>query len=262
MVAAVGPTIHVVRDPDELAERVGSRIGELAHAAFRRERGFRLALSGGSTPLPLFRWFAGAGSSAIPWEAVHLYWCDERCVPPEHPASNYGSAFRAFLSDVPIPSKNVHRMLGELTPPRDAADAYEETLRATAASASDAAGPPELDLALLGIGPDGHTASLFPGRPSLESGRWVEVEADPPLDPKVPRLTLTLRALGGSERVFLLATGAEKRGIVRRVVLPGPPPVVPAGRIRSRTELAVYLDGAAAEGLPTAPSPPPEPSAP
>lgn len=254
MVAAVGPTVHVLRDPEELAERVGSRIGELAHAAFRRELPFRLALSGGSSPIPLFRWFGGAGSSSIPWEAVHLYWCDERCVPPEHPASNYGSAFRTFLAGVPIPGENVHRLLGEVVPPRDAADAYEELLRTAAPAGRGSSPAADLDLALLGIGPDGHTASLFPGRPSLGSERWVEVEMEPPLEPKVPRLTLTLRALAASERVFFLATGAEKRAIVRRILLPGPEPPLPAAQVRARSELAVYLDTAAAEGLPAASS--------
>ena len=169
-----------------------------------------VALSGGHTPLDLFQRLAEPEQAArVDWSAVHVLWVDERCVPPEDPASNYRAAREALLSHVSIPASNVHRIQGE-RPPMEAAEAYEEDVR-------DLLGPGgRIDLALLGLGADGHTASLFPGHPALaKADRWaiaVETAATPPW-----RVTLTLPVLNAARSVLFLVAGAEKADAVRRV---------------------------------------------
>jgi 6-phosphogluconolactonase len=140
--------------------------------------------------------------------------------------------------------------MGELAPPGSAAGQLEEVLRALAA---DRFPPhtPFFDVTMLGIGPDGHTASLFPDRPSLEvANRWTVVEPTAAWEPFIPRLSLTLPALSSSREVYLMATGAAKREIVRRVLLPGPGAPLPAARVTAFEERHFFLDAAAADGLP------------
>jgi 6-phosphogluconolactonase len=245
---------------------MAERVAELAAAAVRERGLFTFALSGGRAPLPLYRDLAGAFADRIPWADVHLFWSDERCVPPDHPDSNFGAAFSTLISRVPIPRHHVHRMLGEVDPPSAAAVAYEETLAGffrpyASARAAGVAPGPTFDLALLGVGPDGHTASLFPGHPSLdERARWAVAVPPAPVPPPVPRLTLTPLALDRARRVFFLATGAEKRDIVFRVLAEPSDRArrYPAARIRAREELVWFLDRAAASALPAAPRPQPE----
>ncbi|MCI4319374.1 MAG: 6-phosphogluconolactonase [Thermoplasmata archaeon] len=250
MVASVRTRIEVVRDAEALGPRVGLSLAEAARRSVARGGRFRVVLPGGSSPLPLFRWLAGPGVGEIPWSETELFWGDERCVPPEDPRSNFGSAFRTFVARVPIPGDHVHRWMGELAAPASAADELEETLRGLSAGSFPPAAP-LFDVAILGIGPDGHTASLFPGRPSLDvTNRWTLVEPTPAWEPTVPRLSMTLPALSASREVYLIAAGAAKREIVRRVLLPSPEPPLPAARVQAHEERRVFLDTAAAEGLP------------
>jgi 6-phosphogluconolactonase len=176
-----------------------------------RERGrFLLALSGGRTPITLVRRLASPPwIDRIAWEATHIFWSDERCVPPTDPASNAGAAMRAGLDRVPIPAENVHRIEGD-RPPIDAADRYEAALR-------EILGPNgRLDLCLLGLGDDGHTASLFPRHQALrEKTRWVlavHTSAEPPW-----RVTMTLPLINRSREVLFLVSGREKAAAFRRV---------------------------------------------
>ena len=203
------PTVEVLADPDALAERVAAWLAERAAAA----RGpFSLALSGGSTPKRLYARLAAAPwRERMPWDRVHLFWGDERFVPPDHPDSNRRMAQEAMVAHVPIPPANLHPVPVDGTP-EDAARRYEAELRAFAAGRPQ--GEPLFDVQLLGLGPDGHTASLFPGTPALaERGAWVAavVGAKPEA-----RITLTYPALDSSRDVAFLVAGAEKREIVRR----------------------------------------------
>ncbi|MBU0595740.1 6-phosphogluconolactonase [Candidatus Bipolaricaulota bacterium] len=178
--------------------------------AIERRGEFVVALSGGQTPTALFRRLVEPDRAArVDWPAVHVVWADERCVPPEDEASNYRSAREVLLSHVPIPAGNVHRIEGEW-PPMEAADTYEHFLHRLLGSDG------RLDLALLGMGTDGHTASLFPGHRALdEICRWVvaaETDAAPPW-----RVTLTLPVLNAARCALFLVAGVEKANAVRRV---------------------------------------------
>ena len=184
-----------MRDADELARRAVSIVAETVLAL----RSTRFALAGGSTPLACYRLLAQRRD--LPWGRVSVFFSDERCVPPDHADSNYGAAVGALLRYVDPGA--VHRIAGEL-----GAEA------AAALYAPDVAAAP-LDLVLLGIGPDGHTASLFPGNAALRADGYVAAVHDAPKPPP-DRVTLTLRTLREAKRVVVLASGGEKAGAVGR----------------------------------------------
>lgn len=205
---------------------------------------FVAVLAGGTAPMRAYALLAEEPrASAVDWARVHLFWGDERCVPPGHPRSNFGAAWRA-LSRLPLPAANVHRMRGELPPPA-AAEAYA---REVAAAMGD--GPPRWDLLHLGVGADAHTASLFPFSSTLlDRGRTVTTAL------KLPegewRVTLTLPALNSARRIEFLAFGADKAWTLR-AVLRGPrdPFRLPAQLIAPGEGDVVWrLDRAAAAGL-------------
>jgi 6-phosphogluconolactonase len=184
-----------------------------------------LVLSGGRTPLRAYESLA-ARAGGVAWNRVHVFWGDERCVRPDHPDSNYGAADAKLLARVPIARENVHRVRGEL-PPKEAAAEYEREVAAFFAEQRRTR--PEFDLVLLGMGADGHTASLFPGSPELdERVRWVVASVAPVQPPD--RVTLTLPALASARRTVVLVAGGEKRDALRRV-LDGDL-TLPAARVR------------------------------
>ncbi|MCO6417395.1 6-phosphogluconolactonase [Siccirubricoccus sp. KC 17139] len=228
--------IEVLAAPDALAERVAAWLIEQASA---KQGSFSLALSGGSTPERLYRRLAAAPwRDRMPWERVHLFWGDERCVPPDHPDSNQRMAREAMIAQVPIPPGNVHPVPVDGGSPEMAARLYEAELRAFAA---ERPGEPLFDVQLLGLGPDGHTASLFPGTAALaERSAWVVavVGARPE-----PRITLTYPALEDSGAVAFLVSGAEKRAILRQL-LEGDA-TLPAARVRPKGAVTVFADQAA-----------------
>ena len=164
---------------------------------------FAVALSGGSTPKRMFEQLA---KMVMDWKHIHLFWVDERCVPPDHPDSNYGMTAEALLNHIEIPGENIHRIHGE-QPPEPAALIYEKELRHFFGEQL-----PVFDLILLGLGSDGHTASLFPGSPALqEKKRWaVEVKHDAPPPPLVDRVTLTIPVLKEAREVIFLVSGNRK----------------------------------------------------
>lgn len=180
---------------------------------------FAVALSGGATPQRLYRLLATHPyASGVDWSRVHAFWGDERGVPPDDPASNYRMAHEALLAAVPIPAENVHRIRGE-DEPAAAAAAYERDLRETFATPD---GPPRLspgsrfDLVLLGLGEDGHTASLFPGAAALrEPARWVR--AVHPAAVPTARVTLTPAVINAAAEVVFLVSGGAKAATLRRV---------------------------------------------
>jgi len=228
--------------PDALAQRAAEWLTERATAAAGR---FAVALSGGSTPRRLYELLAAAPfRDRLPWPRIHLFWGDERFVPPDHPDSNFRMADDAMIKHVPIPPANVHAIPTDGTP-ADAARRYEQTLQAFYGSAALAPGRSLFDVTLLGLGPEGHTASLFPGTAALdERSTWVTsvIGAKPEA-----RITLTYPALESSRAVAFLVAGAEKHDILGRVR--EGETALPAGRLRPQGELWWLTDRAAETGM-------------
>lgn len=207
---------------------------------------FAAALSGGKTPHPVYeRLSLPPYRSDIDWPAVHLFWGDERCVPFDDPASNFGTARTAFLEKVPLPAENVHPVPVSADTCTAAADRYEKTLRrffrpdfrASTANSREPEEPlfPVFDLILLGLGTDGHTASLFPGSPALaESQRWAVAVPNAPQPPFVSRVTLTLPVINRARTVLFLVGGKDKEKMVGRISRDWDKPSspYPAARIR------------------------------
>ena len=200
----------------ESAETLAHDIAEwLFGLAQASDRHFAVCLSGGSTPRRLYEWLAVPEiASRLPWSRTHWFWGDERFVPHDHRDSNYRMARDAFLSRVPVPDDNIHAVPPEGLSPEQAASAYETTLKRFYGADRLAPGRPLFDVTLLGIGEDGHTASLFPGQPALqETRRWVVAVIGAKSE---PRITLTYPALDSSREVAFLVTGKEKRSVLAR----------------------------------------------
>jgi 6-phosphogluconolactonase len=205
---------------------------------------FRLVISGGNTPKPLFLLLARLSKNDFPWDRTHFFWSDERHVPPEHPESNYRMAAETLLREAPIPPAQVHRIPTGNEAPEADARAYEDVLRAH--FGLPFGGSPHFDLTLLGLGEDGHTASLFPGSGVLKKDvRWVVASESPAGVRK--RITLTLPALNASQLVVFLVSGEAKADILREVLKgSGPPALAPAKLIRPEGRLIFLADAAAA----------------
>ena len=244
-----GEEILVVPNAQALVREAARRFAGLACEAAERRGRFCAALSGGTTPGALYRLLAEEPyRSHIPWAQVHLFWADERCVPADHPASNFRLAYETLIVQVPIPAENVHRVHGELGA-QEAARRYDRKLRRTFDSPQT-----RLDLVLLGLGRDGHTASLFPGSAALEEMGRLAVAAYAHYDGRPSeRVTLTLPILNAAEQVFFLVSGREKAEIVR-AVLSDVDGRLPARRIRPASGLVTWVLDAAAAGLVDEPS--------
>lgn len=243
--------LKIHRDADLLAADVARQMAEAARRAVDQRGRFGLVLCGGSTPRPLYGLLAKPDPQwALPWEHTHVFWSDERCLPPDHPESNYRDARRLMLERVPIPPANVHRIMGETPDPLQAARAYEQEV-ADFVKSDDAS----FDLVLLGMGADGHTASLFPGSPALATrGRLaVAVEPGPQARPPVQRITLTLEAINQARQVHILVTGRSKALTAGRVLASHEASArdYPVARVRPTGELWWHLDSEAAGRLPT-----------
>lgn len=206
---------------------------------------FRVVLSGGSTPLRLYDMILGADSD-LDWHKVRIFFGDERTVPPDHPESNFGAAYEALLEAAPISDAAIFRMQCELGA-EVAADLYEQVLRDEFQLAPGEL--PRFDLILLGMGADGHTASLFPGTPALaERERLVVANAVPQLN--TTRLTLTYPVLNAARNVLFLVTGAEKAPALRACLTGDIESRPPAGRVQpTEGSLLWYVDRAAAAEL-------------
>ena len=242
--------VEVLKDADAVARRGADLFAATAQEATAARGAFTVALSGGETPGAMYRILAHqVFTQKIPWRRVHLYWGDERCVPPDSERSNYRLADESFIRHVPIPPDNVHRMRGE-DDPDQAARAYEKLLLTPPARpAHSPASLPVLDLVLLGLGADGHTASLFPHSPALtvEDRLVVPNEAEG----TGARLTLTVPVINAARHVVFVVTGAAKAGMVA-AVLEGPrrPPAIPAQLVApAKGTLIWLLDEAAAAEL-------------
>lgn len=180
-----------------------------------RKGRFAVAISGGSTPRATHRLLAEEPyRSDIPWTRTHVFWVDERCVPEDSQASNYGAAKKDLVDRVPIPPAQVHAMTGEAFPEQGAM-AYQTKLKAF--FRADKGGLPIFDLIFLGIGKDGHIASLFPGQQALdEKEKWVVAVKGG--DPNLSRITMTYRVLNGADHIVLLVSGKEKAAVVKAVL--------------------------------------------
>ena len=241
------PELRRVLALEEVARAAAEEVALAASRAVAERGRFVVALAGGSTPRRLHALLADAAApfrARIPWDRTHVFFGDERPVAPVHPDSNYRMARETLLDHVPVAS--VHRIHGEEP---GAAEAYEDELRAFF-GVPPGGPPPRLDLVLLGLGPDGHTASLFPGSEALdERVRWV-------VSPFVARLgtrrtTLTLPILDRAREVLFLVSGAEKAGALARAIAPAPgEEPVPAARVRPDGGGVVWIvDEAAASAL-------------
>lgn len=225
----MSPRLEVARDPADLAARAADHVEALLRAG---SGPFRLALSGGSTPRALYARLAGRD---LPWERLRLFLGDERAVPPDHPDSNYRMVRETLLAGAPLAPEQVHRWETERGP-EGAAEAYEATL------AREFGGfPPRFDLVLLGMGDDGHTASLFPGTPALEV-LDRSTAANPPGGSRGWRLTLTFPVLNAARRVLFLVAGASKTPALRTVLAGGD---LPAARVRGTEDTLFLVDRAA-----------------
>lgn len=233
----------IVDDAEAVSVAAADVVVRTAIDAIAARGRFTLALSGGSTPKALYERLASdIRVDAAAWSSVHVYFGDERCVPPDHRDSNYRMAREALLAQVAIPAAQVHRMETEREP-ADAAAAYEATLRATLATGD---GMPVLDLVLLGLGADGHTASLFPGTTLLdERHRWAVAGWVPTV--QAWRVSLTLPVLAAGRLLLGLAAGADKAPAVARLFEPNPQAPIPARAVGdAATHVAWIVDRAAA----------------
>lgn len=219
-------------------------IAEKIQVTLKKKDRCSLVLAGGNTPRGVYKVLSSDYRTQIPWEQVFIFWGDERTVPPEHQDSNYRMAKEALLAHIDIPPGNIHRMKSEL-PPQDAADEYSAAIEDYFRDART-----EFDIILLGMGDDGHTASLFPGTSALsefdKKAAAVFVEKM-----NIWRITLTLPVLNSANYIFFLISGNSKSAKVRELNgLPSPSAGFPASLIQPNTgTLAYILDKAAAAGL-------------
>lgn len=237
-------SVHVHKDPAAMAERAAHILTAACEEAVAERGTFKIAISGGNTPIPLFQLLAKPDwADRLPWDKITFFWVDERCVGPDHPDSNYGLARRELLSHVP--ATHFFRMRGELDPV-EASTRYEQQIR------NDFnIGPNELprfDFMLLGMGEDGHTASLFPDTPALVEQKRLVIDQYIPLR-KADRLTLTLPVINNARCCMFIVTGKEKHAVLSKALNLLDEPTLPAQLVRPRIgELIWVVDEAAATG--------------
>jgi 6-phosphogluconolactonase len=206
------PDVRVYPDLEALSREAAAGLVDVVASTISAGRQVSLVLVGGNTPRALYRLLAAKHRHQIAWSRVHLFWGDERYVPPDDPHSNFRMARETLIEKVPIPPDNVHPMPTHLPVPDDAARAYETLLRTHFPG-----GRSRFDLALLGLGIDGHTASLFPNALAVDEHECWAVAARAPVEP-AQRLTLTLPALNDAVRVWFLVAGSDKARALRLAV--------------------------------------------
>ena len=210
------PTIQTFSDPEHLAQAVAARFGQLAEDAIAARGLFTVALSGGSTPKRLYQILATPQwCNQVSWNKVHLFWGDERHVPPDHPDSNYRMVRENLIDRVPIPTTNIHRIKAENPDADQAASDYEQELRLFFNLTDNEL--PQFDVVFLGMGSNGHTASLFPGTTAIFEQKhlvvasWIE-------EFKSDRITLTPPVINNAVEVIFFVTGAEKAATLKAVL--------------------------------------------
>jgi len=242
---------YVEPDQAATARRAAQYFVEMAGEAVAAQGRARIAISGGSTPKAAFQLLADPNQpwrNRMPWDNLDLFWVDERTVPPDNAESNFRMTREALLDHVPLKPEQIHRIQGEL-PPHDAADAYESDLRSS--FHLDGSDLPRFDLLALGMGPDGHTASLFPHTAALhEKNRLVVANQVPQMD--TWRITLTWKVINNASSVFFLIAGTDKAAVLNQVLTgPRDPETLPSQLIWPHSGiLTLILDKAAAALLP------------
>ncbi|MCW2334781.1 6-phosphogluconolactonase [Rhodoblastus acidophilus] len=238
-----GYTLEVLGDPKTVATRAAQWLLSLA---LETEGAFALALAGGATPRALYERFAAPPfRDQFPWPRAHMFWGDERFVAPDDPRSNFRMARDTFLARAPIPAQNIHPVDTRAQSAEAAALAYQHDLMAFHGAAHLTLARPLFDVTLLGLGVDGHIASLFPGDAALgERHGWTAATKDAS---GLARITLTYPAIESSRRVAFLITGAEKSAVLARL-LQGDR-ALPAAHLRPVGELFLFVDADAAQAL-------------
>ena len=243
---ASDPQVRVLASDEELFRASAEKFCEIGTQAIREHGRYTVALSGGSTPKGLHHELATTFAKELPWERVFFFWGDERHVPPDFPESNFRMAKETLLSKLPIPADHISRMRGELPDANQAAALYEQWLREFFHPAAGQV--PQIDFILLGIGPEGHTASLFPDTKALEEnqhlvvGNYVAVHS-------TWRITCTYPLLNNGANVMFLVDGASKADIVR-TALKDPSANLPCQGVKPVSgNLMWYLDEAAGAKL-------------
>jgi 6-phosphogluconolactonase len=242
------PELTIVADLEAVYRAAAGRFVDAAVDAVRARGTFSVALAGGSTPRGLYSLLAtdDGWRATVPWPQCEFFWGDERHVPPDHPDSNYRMALEAMLSRVPVHPDRIHRVRADQADAALAASLYETEVRRVVRAEPDV---PRFDLILLGLGGDGHTASLFPGTDVL-SERTRLVAAVRVAALAAERITMTFPLLNAARQVIFVAAGAEKAGAVRDVLQPGPgAPELPARQVRLDDGRLVWVIDRAAAGL-------------
>jgi 6-phosphogluconolactonase len=234
------PVLEIYPETDAVLHAAAERITATLEAGLRKKDNPTLVLTGGKTPKPAYELLSMSPyNNRIDWSRIHFFWGDERCVPPEDPESNFGMAWQTWISKITLAPGHVHRIIGELPDADRAASAYEAEIR----TILPGAGVPSFDLVLLGMGTDGHTASLFPGT------RWEEqrlVVANQAPESGLRRISMTPRLVNAAQAIIFLAAGANKSKALADV-LENPESDLPAARIRpERGSLTWMVDRAAA----------------
>ncbi len=240
--------IKVFPKPEKLAEAIAVELKKASKQAFYAGQSFNLVLAGGSTPRNVYQVLARPEfKTSIPWECIHFFWGDERCVPPDHEDSNFRMARETLLEPLNIPQENIHRMRGENDPTTEAARYAEEIIKAI----NPASGAiPRFDWIFLGLGADGHTASLFPGCEPIEDPSGLCAVAVQP-ESGQQRITLTARVLNQAKRVSFIVTGKSKAQVVTDILSKSSKNKnYPAAHVHpTQGTLEWYLDKEAAEKL-------------
>jgi 6-phosphogluconolactonase len=246
VVDRLSPQVLLHADLLSAARATAARLIELSEGAVAAGRTFAVAVSGGKSPEQMFRTLASRSDEARGWKDWRVFWCDERCVPANDPRSNFGLAQRLWLGPAGVPRENVHPIDTSVRA-EEGAERYEATLR----SAFGSDPPTTFDAVVLGVGPDGHTASLFPGSTSLRTrSRWVVPEPKPRQPPAVPRVSLSLPGLARSRRALFLVGGADKADAMARILAPtgeaSSRDALPAARVGAVEGVEWFLDRDAA----------------
>jgi 6-phosphogluconolactonase len=241
------PEIRSYPTLPELSLAAAEFIADLAEATIESRNIFTLVLSGGSTPRLLYEELARQPvSKRIDWRKTHLFWGDERYLPKNHPESNFALAFQSLVAKVDVPPSNIHRVITENDSANAAAEDYEKTLRhffRPPSGSEDHPYLPSFDLVLLGLGQDGHTASLFPGDAALEEKyRWVVAVDGASASPPVPRITLTFPVLNKAECVIFLVSGSDKKEVFAEIMNNPGTAAYPAARVRPSGRLLWFVD--------------------
>ncbi len=243
MAESISPDVRVFPDLPKASQALAERLIEAAKDVLTTKDTFSMVLSGGKTPRFLYKLLASGYLGKISWEKVHLFWGDERCVAMDSRDSNFAMAYNTLISKVPLPSQNIHRIPAEINPPEKAAETYERMLQEYFKPEEEASFL--FDAVILGIGEDGHTASLFPGSSALvKKSHWVlAVNAPSSFSPQ-KRITLTLPLINLSRSIFFLVSGDKKRKVVREI-LKNPETarrLYPAAMIHPLGSVAWYID--------------------